>query len=49
MTKISECFLHDCLKANAKKFHLFLSSFVDKAIKFYHKIELFRGSFGSYY
>ena len=32
MAKISEWFLHNCLKANAKKFHLFLSPFVDKAI-----------------
>ena len=32
MGKISEWFLHNCLKANAKKFHLFLSPFVDKAI-----------------
>ena len=31
MAKISEWFLHNCLKANAKKFHLFLSPFVDKA------------------
>ena len=32
MAKISEWFLHNCLKANAKKFHLFLSPFVVKAI-----------------
>ena len=32
MAKISEWFLHNYLKANAKKFHLFLSPFVDKAI-----------------
>ena len=32
MAKISEWFLHNCLKANAKTFHLFLSPFVDKAI-----------------
>ena len=32
MAKISEWFLHNYLNANAKKFHLFLSSFVDKAI-----------------
>ena len=32
MTKIFEWFLHSCLKANAKKFHIFLSSFVDTAI-----------------
>ena len=31
LAKISELFLHNCLKANAKKIHLFLSSFVDKA------------------
>ena len=31
MGKISEWFLHNCLKANAKKFHFFLSPFVDKA------------------
>ena len=32
MAKISEWFLHNYLNANAKKCHLFLSSFVDKAI-----------------
>ena len=32
MAKISELFLHNYLKINAKKCHLFLSSFVDKAI-----------------
>ena len=32
MAKISEWFLHNYLKANAKMFHLFLSPFVDKAI-----------------
>ena len=32
MAKISEWFLHNCLKANAKKFHLFFSPFVDKVI-----------------
>ena len=32
MAKISDWFLHNCLKANAKKFHLFLNPFVDKAI-----------------
>ena len=32
MAKISEWFLHNYLKANANKFHLFLSPFVDKAI-----------------
>ena len=32
MAKISEWFLHNYLKANAKKFHHFLSPFVDKAI-----------------
>ena len=32
MTKISEWFLHNCLKANVKKCHLSLSPFVDKAI-----------------
>ena len=32
MAKISEWFLHNCLKANAKKIHLFLSPFVDKVI-----------------
>ena len=32
MAKISEWFLHNCLKANTKKCHLFLSPFVDKAI-----------------
>ena len=32
MAKISEWFLHNYLKANAKKFHLFLIPFVDKAI-----------------
>ena len=30
MAKISEWFLHNCLKTNAKKFHLFLNPFVDK-------------------
>ena len=30
--KISEWFLHNYLKANAKMFHLLLSPFVDKAI-----------------
>ena len=44
MAKISECFLHNYLKANAKKFQL-LSPFVDKAML--HKIKLCRGSFGS--
>ena len=33
MAKIFEWFLNSCLKANAKKFHLLLSPFVDKAIK----------------
>ena len=32
MAKISEWFLHNFLKVNAKNFHLFLSSFVDKAM-----------------
>ena len=32
MAKISKWFLHNSLKANAKKFQLFLSPFVDKAI-----------------
>ena len=32
IAKISEWFLHNYLKVNAKKFHLFLSPFVDKAI-----------------
>ena len=32
MAKISEWFLHNCLKANAMKFHLFLSPCVVKAI-----------------
>ena len=32
MAKISEWVLHNCLKVNAKKFHFFLSPFVDKAI-----------------
>ena len=32
MAKISDQFLHNCLKANAKKCHLFLSPFVDKAV-----------------
>ena len=32
MAKISERLLHNHLKANTKKFHLFLSPFVDKAI-----------------
>ena len=32
MVKTSEWFLHNYLKANAKKFHLFLSPFVDKSI-----------------
>ena len=32
MAKISEWFLHNYLKANAKMFHLLLSPFVDKAI-----------------
>ena len=32
MAKISEWFLYNCFKANAKKFHLFLSPFVDKVI-----------------
>ena len=32
MAKISEWFLYNCFKTNAKKFHLFLSPFVDKAI-----------------
>ena len=32
MAKISEWFLHNHLKANANKFHLFLSPFVDKGI-----------------
>ena len=32
VAKISEWLLHNCLKDNAKKFHLFLSPFVDKAI-----------------
>ena len=32
LAKTFEWFLHNCLKANAKKFHIFLSPFVDKAI-----------------
>ena len=32
MAKISEWFLYYCLKANAKKFHLFVIPFVDNAI-----------------
>ena len=32
MAKISEWFLHNCLKANVKNFYLFLSPFVDKEI-----------------
>ena len=32
MTNISEWFLHNCLTANAKKFHLFLSTFAEKAV-----------------
>ena len=32
MTKICEWFLHNRLKTNANKFHLFLDSFIDKAI-----------------
>ena len=32
MAKISEWFLHNCLKANTRKCHLFLSPLVDKAI-----------------
>ena len=34
MAKISEWFLHNYLKANAKMFHLFSSPFVDKAGNF---------------
>ena len=30
--KISELFLHKCIKANEKKFHLFLSPFIDRAL-----------------
>ena len=32
MVKISEWFLHNCLKSNATKFDLFLSPFFDKSI-----------------
>ena len=32
MAKISEWFLHNCLKAIAKKFHLFLSPFIEETI-----------------
>ena len=32
IAKISEWFSHNSLKANAKKFYLFLSPFVDKAV-----------------
>ena len=32
MAKITEWFLHNCLKASASKFHLFESPFVDKTI-----------------
>ena len=32
VTNISEWFFHNCLKANAKKFQIFLSPFVDRAI-----------------
>ena len=32
IAKISEWFLHNCLKANAKKFYFFLSPFVGNAI-----------------
>ena len=31
MARISEWFLHNCLKTNGKKFHLFFSPFVYKA------------------
>ena len=34
--KICEWFLHNCLKANAKKLHFFLSSFAVKAINIEH-------------
>ena len=30
--KISELYLHKCIKANEKKFHLFLSPFIDRAL-----------------
>ena len=33
VTSISEWFLHNCLKGNAKKFHLLISLFVDKPVK----------------
>ena len=48
MTKISEWFLHNCLKAKAKNYHLFLSPFVDKAINIENSTIKSRGSFGSY-